>query len=382
MRNLTLQTLVHRAVVALGMSLLAAVAWAQPRVAVTVAPVHSWVAIVAGDVFEPALLLPANTDPHNASLRPSQLRNIRQADWVIWIGPQLEAGLSDLVGELPSNRVWQLTGESESLIHHEYRDAGVVYGQVDATHDGHDHDQHTEVHEHDNGHHAEELDHDHGHDTEEHEPGHSHGDHSEEQHGHTETGHDHNHAAEGGSAHAGHDHSAHDLDPHLWLDPENARRAIQVIERKLSELDPVNSSTYRSNAETALARLDAAQSEWRRQLGDSSAPYAVFHDGYQYLDQAFGIPFAGSVTLDPERLPGLQTIARLRDGLAEANVGCLFAEVQYSDRLIAAVNERLNLPIRRLDAIGLDISTGPDHYFTLMDRLVSGFASCRTEPAE
>lgn len=374
MRSLSIKTVWRSLAIASATPLLATAAWAQPSVSVTVAPVHSWVSMVAGDVFEPELLLPTNTDPHNASLRPSQLRNIRQADWVIWIGPQLETGLADLIDELPSNRVWQLTGESESLIHHEYRDAGVIYSQFNGSAEDHGHDHGHGAEEHDHSHTDEHSDHGHGHDH-----GAESGESTGEDHGHSEDGHGHRPAAAGRSTHAGHDHSAHALDPHLWLDPENARRAVQVIEQKLSELDPENAATYHANADAALARLDDAQAEWRRELSERSAPYAVFHDGYQYFDQAFGIPFAGSVTLDPEQLPGLQTIARLRDGLADANVGCLFAEAQYSDLLIEAVNERLNLPIRRLDAIGLDISTGPDHYFTLMDRLVSGFASCQAD---
>lgn len=300
-----------------------AVQASTPKVVVSIAPVHSWVSQISGELWQPELLLSAQQDPHNALLRPSQRAVVTEADWVVWLGPQLETGLVSLLRRVPAERQWRLTSEQVDLIHFEYRMAGTVFEA--ATHAG--------------------L-----------------ADHLRQFHDH------------------GHSHDGDDVDPHLWLHPENARRALHYIAQRLSELDPINADIYNANALTAVARLNARQTDWTQQLASVNLPYVVFHDGYQYFDRAFNLPFAGSVTLNPEQLPGLRTLNDMRTGLQQGAFGCLFAEVQYSDRLVRTVAEGFDVPIARLDATGVNLTPGPDHYVQLMDNLVEAFTACRGTP--
>ncbi len=70
--------------------LLASPLWAAPpRVVTDIAPVHSLVATVMGDLGTPDLLLPPDADPHHFTLRPSQARLLTDADLLIWMGPAL-----------------------------------------------------------------------------------------------------------------------------------------------------------------------------------------------------------------------------------------------------------------------------------------------------
>lgn len=305
---------------ALAVLLLSSTAWASPRVVVSIAPVHSWVSQVSGDLWQPELLLTAQQDPHNALLRPSQRSLVADADWVIWAGPQLETGLVSLLRRVPSERQWRLTSGEVELIHYRFRAAGTLFTQ-----DTH----HARV----PAHLAHFMDH-------------------------------------------GHDDRHDDVDPHVWLHPENARRAMQHIAVRLSALDPENAAVYERNAQRAIAELTQREARWAEELEVVSLPYLVFHDGYQYFDQAFDLPFAGSVTLNPEQLPGLRTLNEMRSALAEGAFGCLFAEVQYADRLVNTLAEGFALPVGRLDALGVGLEPGANQYAQLMDRLVSEFTAC------
>lgn len=60
-----------------------------PRVITDIPPVQALVAQVMGDLGTPALLLEKGADEHDFQLRPSQMRDISQADLVVWIGPEL-----------------------------------------------------------------------------------------------------------------------------------------------------------------------------------------------------------------------------------------------------------------------------------------------------
>ncbi len=74
---------------------------AEPPVVVAdIAPVHSLVSQVMGDLATPVLLLEANADPHHLSLRPSQARVLAEADAIFWIGPTLTPWLAKPVESL------------------------------------------------------------------------------------------------------------------------------------------------------------------------------------------------------------------------------------------------------------------------------------------
>ncbi len=68
-------------------------AQAAPEVVVSIAPVHSLIAAVMGQVGEPKLLVPPGASPHAFSLRPSDARALAAADIVFRVGADLETFL-------------------------------------------------------------------------------------------------------------------------------------------------------------------------------------------------------------------------------------------------------------------------------------------------
>lgn len=71
-----------------------------PQVVTDIAPVHSLVSMVMGELGEPILLLDAAQDPHHVTLRPSQARALADAAAVFWIGPALTPWLEKPVSTL------------------------------------------------------------------------------------------------------------------------------------------------------------------------------------------------------------------------------------------------------------------------------------------
>ncbi|MBO1518345.1 zinc ABC transporter substrate-binding protein ZnuA [Oceanisphaera pacifica] len=51
----------------------------------------------------PDLLLSPGNSPHDYALRPSDVRRIKKADLVLWVGPELEASLGSLLAEQPNS---------------------------------------------------------------------------------------------------------------------------------------------------------------------------------------------------------------------------------------------------------------------------------------
>ncbi|RHZ99448.1 zinc ABC transporter substrate-binding protein [Cereibacter sphaeroides] len=334
-------------------SLLAGPALAEvPRVVTDLPPVHSLVAQVMGDLGEPDLLLGQGADPHSFQLRPSQARALANADLVVWIGPEmtrwLERALEGRKGE--ELRLMQVEGTHLQ-----------EFGEGAA----HDH----AAHEHD---HADEA-HDHAADGHDH-AGESH-DHAADAHGPADEGHDHADEGHDHGSHEGHSHTG--LDPHAWLDPENAQLWLTAVARELGHLDPENAATYAANAEAAQASLAELDRETAARLEQAqNHPFYVFHDAYGYFAGHYGLTVQGSVSPGDAAAPGAAHLADLRAEMA-GTPRCIFPEAQHDAKLARQIAQETGAKAgQALDPSGSTLEPGPQLYANLVRGLADGILSC------
>jgi len=93
------------------------VANAQPVVSASIKPLQLIAAAITtgiGGNNEPGLIIGPAQDPHHPSLRPSERRTLYAADILLWVGPQLEAALADVIDPTSSTVInaYELTQES------------------------------------------------------------------------------------------------------------------------------------------------------------------------------------------------------------------------------------------------------------------------------
>ncbi|MGH1353454.1 MAG: zinc ABC transporter substrate-binding protein [Thalassovita sp.] len=357
---------------------LAAPAWAEaPKVVTDIAPVHSLVATVMQGVGEPTMLIDPGASPHGYAMRPSQARALSNADVVFWIGegltPWLEQPLESLAGDAESVELLEL----DASIKLEFREG--------ATFEGHDHD---EPHGHEEDEHEEHAEHDdhEGHDHEEHEE-HGHDDHDEheerDEHGHDdhdehdENGHDDHEKHAEHDDHDDHSDHAHEgVDPHGWLDPENAKVWLQAIAKELSHLDPENAQTYAENAAKGTADLDQLIADLSADLEPAhDLHFVVFHDAYHYFENRFGLAATGAISLGDASDPSVARVAAVREAVADAGVTCAFAEPQFNPGLIGAVAET-GVKVAMIDPLGVGLELGPDLYGQTLRNLSANILSC------
>lgn len=84
------------------LSLLFSLTTPAANVVVTIKPIHSLVSVVMEKVGTPILLLQGGESPHTYSLKPSQVKQLREADLVIWMGLGIERFLEKSLAMLPS----------------------------------------------------------------------------------------------------------------------------------------------------------------------------------------------------------------------------------------------------------------------------------------
>ncbi|SDL55904.1 zinc ABC transporter substrate-binding protein [Aliiruegeria lutimaris] len=294
-----------------------------PNVATDIAPVHSLVAQVMGDLATPDLILPPGASPHGYSLRPSEARALERADIVFWIGepltPWLDAPLETLAR---GAHIVELLAAPETTTL-QFREGADLGG----------HDAHDEAH--------------------------------------SQTGQPDHHDED-----AEHDHDG--VDPHAWLDPQNAIAWTGLIARTLAETDPENAAQYAANAEAAIAGLEALTEEVSERLEPMhGVPFVVFHDAYQYFEQRFDLPALGAISLGDATDPGAARVASIRDLVRDSGVSCIAAEPQFSPSLIKTVAGGSGIRTTVLDPMGSALEPGADFYRSLIAGLAESLLGCR-----
>ena len=93
------------------------------------------------------------------------------------------------------------------------------------------------------------------------------------------------------------------LDPHIWLDPNNAKaitRALAVIH---SHADPQYKELYHANAQKFAQRMDAAVAVANSSAKQKPLPYWAYHDAYQYMENSMNLQLIGSLSTDDHLAP-------------------------------------------------------------------------------
>jgi zinc transport system substrate-binding protein len=303
--------------------LLSTSALATPKVIASIVPVHSIVASVMGEVGTPELLLSGQNSEHTASLSPQQMSDIGQADVVFMIGSGLEHKLGQINGsESVNGKKFFTLSEAPGIKTLKIREGGKF-----------------EVHEHE---------------EEEHE----------------------------GEEHEGEEHDDHDeailkFDPHVWLDPENAKAMTNAVAAELSKIDPEHAKTYEANAAAYVASLDQLAADIGAETKSiQNKPFIVFHDAYQYFETRFGLTAVGSISDVSAAAPSAKRLKEIKDKLEETKAICVFREPQFDAKYVNVVLEGTKAREGVLDPIGSELIPGPNAYAELLKNLAKSAKDC------
>ena len=300
-----------------------ALADANLRVVASIKPVHSLVSAVMAGVGEPHLLLRGKTSPHTFTMRPSDAAAITDANIVFLIDEAMETALAGAIESLATKARVIALADVEGLVRKPLRKGGAFEADPHHDHDKEDAKKEAAGHRHD---------------------------------------HDHGHGA---------------FDMHLWLDPVNAWTMARAIADTLSRADPANAAKYKSNARTLLPRLDELNEQISAQIVPARGkPFIVFHDGYRYFEDRFGLKAVGSAVVSAERFPGVKRIRQLRAKVRKLGVVCVFDEPQFDKRMVNVILEGTQARSGTVDPLGAAIEDGPGLYFTLLRNMAASFTSC------
>ena len=291
---------------------------AEISVVTSIKPLHSLTSYIMEGVGEPELIIDGVASPHNFQIKPSHAKMLQNADLVIWIGEDLESFLPTALKSIPKDAVVFELLDQSGLKKLKFREKNIFEG-----HDDHGHDEHAKK----------EDDHD-----------------------------DH-----------GHGHGS--FDPHIWLDPANAKVIVKKITNQLSKIDKDNASTYKANSKKVIKDLDGLIKEVKNEI-NKDASFVVFHDAYQYFEKRFGLSVIGALTVNPDVMPGAEQLSKIREVIEHEKAKCIFSEPQFNPNIINSIASDTGVKTGVLDPLGANIDKGKNMYFDLIKDMSNSLKDC------
>ncbi len=307
---------IHLISTLIGLLIFSTLAKAELKVVTSIKPIHSLASYIMDGVGSPGLIVDGYNSPHSFQLKPSHAKMLEQADIIFWIGEDLENFLEKPLDTIAKKAEKIELIEIKNIKKLKFRERNIF-----EEHEEHD---------------------DHGHDAKKEE----HDDH--EEHGHGE------------------------YDPHIWLDPINAKIILNEITEHLIENDSKNASTYKSNLTKALAKIDKLIIDVITET-NKDLSYVVFHDAYQYYENRFNINILGAMTVNPDVMPGAEQIHEILEVIEHDNVSCILSEPQFNPDIIKSIAKDTSVKTGVLDPLGANLKPGKNLYFDLIRNMSSSF---------
>ena len=303
---------------------------ADIKVVATIKPIHSLASYLMDGVGKPDLIVDGYASPHGFALKPSHAKMIQNADIIFWVGEDIESFLEKPLKTIAKKADKIELMEIKGLTKLKFRERNIFDSHDDHGHKKDDHD-------------------DHGHDDD-----------------HKEDGHDDH-------GHEGHAHG--EFDPHIWLDPMNAKIILSEMADHLIENDKENEAKYKKNLKKAHKDLDNLTKKVKSEL-NKDFKSIVFHDAYQYFESRFGVNVLGAFTVNTDVLPGAEQLAEIREIIEHDKVTCVFSEPQFNPDIIKAVAKDTNIATGVIDPLGATLDPGKDLYFNLIGNMSKSFKGC------
>ena len=320
---------------------------AEIKVVTSIKPIHSLASYLMDGVTKPDLIVDGYSSPHGFALKPSHAKMLQEADLIFWVGEDLENFLIKPLNSIAKKAEKIELMEIKGLKKLKFREKNIFDGHDDHGHEEEGHDEHK--HEED----------EHKHEEDEHK-------HEEDEHKHEEEGHDEH-------GHEGHAHG--EYDPHIWLDPINAKIILNEMVEHLIENDEKNSSTYKNNLAKALKDIDKLIKDVKSEL-NKDISFIVFHDAYQYFEKRFGIQVLGALTVNTDVMPGAEQLSEIREVIEHEKVNCIFSEPQFNPSIIKSIAKDTKVKTGILDPLGAKLDKGKNLYFDLLNDMASSFKGC------
>jgi zinc/manganese transport system substrate-binding protein len=155
--------------------------------------------------------------------------------------------------------------------------------------------------------------------------------------------------------------------PHIWMNPENARVMAGTLARKLGQLDPPHAEAYEANAADFITRLDKKIEEWKAKAAHVRGKEVVsYHKDIAYLADFLGLEAKRFYEPKPGIPPSPKELIDLEKYIRENGVKAIVQPVYYSREATDALAKRSGAKVHIICQNAGELP-GTDDYISLFD---------------
>ncbi len=146
----------------------------------------------------------------------------------------------------------------------------------------------------------------------------------------------HNHSHGKGEKHQNYKGLNHGrIDPHIWLDLDNAEKMVTNILEGLETRDPDNKDYYRKNAGIYITKLVDLDKKYKK--GFLTCKKNIFvhggHFAFNYLAKRYNLEYISAYHGSPDSEPSPQRIVSMKRKIQENNIQYIYYEELIAPRL-------------------------------------------------
>jgi len=141
-----------------------------------------------------------------------------------------------------------------------------------------------------------------------------------------------------------------DVDPHMWLDPNNVIVYVENIREALTHYDPEGAAVYQSNADAYVAELkglDAWIAEQVSRVPTQNRLLVTNHEALGYFAERYGFTIAGTVveSFSSSASPSAGQMADLIDQIRSSSAPAIFLDASDNESLAEQIADETGVRV-------------------------------------
>lgn len=140
------------------------------------------------------------------------------------------------------------------------------------------------------------------------------------------------------------------IDPHFWLDPNNAVKYVENIRDALQKIDPAAAVYYGANADKYIQQLKALDQTIRDQVAtipENRRLIVTNHESFGYFADRYGFTVIGTIipSVSTGAAPSAQQLAQLIDNIKATGASAIFLETGTNPQLAQQIASETGIKV-------------------------------------
>ena len=142
------------------------------------------------------------------------------------------------------------------------------------------------------------------------------------------------------------------LDPHIWLDFDNAKIMVRNITQALELRAPTDKAFFKQKADDYNRKLSELDAAFRKTLNACKSKEIIYggHYAFGYWAKRYGLRYVAAQGVSPDAEPTAKDLARLVDQIKKNNIHYVFYEELTTPKIAETIAGEANAKLLLLNA--------------------------------